>query len=66
MSRRIPVLWINKEDCCACTACVATCPHKAIIMKMDVEGFFYPQIQEEKCVACYRCISVCPLSKKEV
>lgn len=54
-----PVLFMEKSQCCGCSACFASCPTGAIIMKEDQEGFLYPYIQKEKCVSCYRCLKVC-------
>ena len=53
--------YIEKEECCGCTACYAICPKEAISMVEDEEGFEYPQIDESKCVRCCRCIKVCPI-----
>lgn len=58
---KIPVLFRRKEECCGCTACYATCPKQAIIMKEDEEGFEYPVIEEKQCIGCQRCLAVCPL-----
>lgn len=57
--KRVPVLYERKEECCGCTACYAICPHKAISMVEDEEGFEYPQVDENKCVGCLLCLSVC-------
>lgn len=38
---------------------MSVCPHSAITMKEDVEGFLYPQINSEKCVNCGLCKKVC-------
>lgn len=63
MSKEIPVLFENKEDCCGCTACYAICPKSAIVMKPDEEGFLYPCIEEDKCIRCYQCSGVCPIKE---
>ena len=60
---QIPILYENKEDCCGCTACFATCPVNAIEMISDDEGFLYPVICEDKCVQCQKCLIVCPVKK---
>ncbi len=49
----------SKDTCCGCTACEAICNHKAIIMKPDALGFFYPEVDEEKCTDCGLCEKVC-------
>ena len=51
----------NKVECCGCTACVEICPQKCIEMKMDEEGFFYPNVNESLCVNCGVCDKVCPI-----
>lgn len=48
------------EDCCGCGACYSKCPVDAIVMKLDNEGFLYPNIDEQKCVNCGLCCKVCP------
>ena len=58
--KKIPVLYLRKEECCGCTACYAVCPKSAISMIKDEEGFDYPVIEEEKCIGCKKCLSVCP------
>lgn len=60
MKKSVPILYENKEECCGCTACYATCPVSAIRMVADEEGFNYPNIDEEKCIQCERCLIVCP------
>ena len=49
----------KKEDCCGCTACKSICPTQAITMKVDEEGFLYPEIDLKLCVECGLCIKVC-------
>lgn len=48
-----------RARCCGCGACVAICPVKAITMKSDNEGFFYPSINAQLCCKCGKCRSVC-------
>lgn len=66
------MIAINDFTCCGCGACVSVCPKKAIVMKPDENGFFYPHVEENKCVHCNLCENVCsyrsklpPLSLKE-
>lgn len=57
--KTLPELYLEREECCGCTACFATCPKDAILMQEDEEGFLYPVVDAAKCVRCYKCISVC-------
>ncbi len=50
---------IKKDECCGCSACYASCPTKAILMKPDEEGFLYPFVNEENCISCGKCLRVC-------
>ena len=65
MQKALPVLFDRKALCCGCTACYAICPHRAISMIEDDEGFEYPVINESECVRCYLCIKVCPIKKRQ-
>lgn len=53
----------NKKDCCGCTACMATCPRKAIAMAEDEEGFLYPKVDKSLCNDCGACNKVCPVQQ---
>ena len=53
---------LEKKDCCACSACVHSCPVQAIRFEKDEEGFDYPNIDESKCIHCGLCEKVCPVS----
>lgn len=61
--KKIPVLYLRKEDCCGCTACYAICPQGAIKMLPDEKGFEYPHVDESKCIRCYICMKVCPIKE---
>lgn len=64
MEKEIPILFIQKEECCGCSACYAICPENAIEMIADEEGFLYPYIQENICIGCKQCIRVCPIEQE--
>lgn len=50
----------DKTRCCGCCACVDSCAHKAISLKTDIEGFWYPVVDKDKCIECRLCEKVCP------
>lgn len=50
----------NKKDCCGCCACVDICLHKAISLKTDIEGFWYPEVNPDLCTNCGLCDKICP------
>ena len=65
MSVGINMIKINaKENCCGCYACYDICPKQCITMKIDNEGFWYPDIDKDKCVNCNLCEKVCPVINK--
>lgn len=49
------------KDCTGCTACSAVCPHNAISLCENGEGFPYPKIDDTLCIECGACASVCPV-----
>lgn len=49
----------NKKDCNGCGICTLECPTNAIRMVEDIEGFFYPEIDEKKCIKCNKCKNIC-------
>lgn len=54
----------QKSNCCGCGICAAACPHSAIRMVMDWEGYAYPRIERKKCTNCGRCREICPAGNK--
>lgn len=50
----------DKSKCCGCCACVDVCTHKAITLKEDIEGFWYPVVNKDKCIECGLCDKICP------
>ena len=52
--------------CSGCGACAQKCPHGAIAMQPDAEGFFRPQTDAQKCVDCGLCAAVCPVNHSPV
>lgn len=51
-------LWIGKEKCTGCSACVNICAENAIQMKIDKSGFMYPVFQDQ-CIECGKCEEIC-------
>lgn len=51
----------NKIDCCGCNACGDVCPKDSITFKIDIEGFWYPEVNMDTCIDCHLCEKVCPI-----
>lgn len=53
------VKLIEKKECTGCYACKNICPTGCICLRMDEEGFAYPEIEQNKCISCGQCYGVC-------
>ena len=51
------------ERCVGCGACVDACPHGALAMVPDPEGFLRPQVNTTLCVDCGLCENVCQIGR---
>lgn len=47
------------ENCTGCSACMSSCPNKAITIIKDEYGFAFPRIDSDKCIDCFLCDKVC-------
>ncbi|MBR4762538.1 MAG: Coenzyme F420 hydrogenase/dehydrogenase, beta subunit C-terminal domain [Clostridia bacterium] len=52
-------VFVFKNHCCGCGICEAICPHNAIIMQNNIQGFKYPKVNNNKCVNCGLCVEHC-------
>lgn len=57
---------ISTLKCTGCGLCENVCPHKAIEMAYDNEGFLVPQINRKSCTNCGACKLSCPISNKKI
>lgn len=51
----------DKSKCSGCHSCMNICPKNCIEMKVDEEGFWYPEVDKEKCIECGICKKSCPI-----
>lgn len=51
----------KKDKCCGCYGCANICSKACISMKVDNEGFWYPNVDIYKCINCDLCVNVCPV-----
>ena len=54
---------VERRLCTGCGACAAVCPHGAISMREDREGFLNPVVSRRGCTHCGLCERVCPIGK---
>lgn len=57
--------FLEKEKCCGCSACANICNFDAISMKVDSEGFMYPETNLKMCCHCRACETVCPVANQD-
>lgn len=49
----------TKNECTGCGLCANVCPTACIKMDRDLEGFYYPAVEQEKCITCGKCEKFC-------
>lgn len=59
---RNPAEMVITDTCCGCGACATVCPHLAISIQKDADGFEHYSIDQSKCVRCGLCRKVCPMT----
>lgn len=52
--------------CYGCGVCRRACPHDAIDMNQNKNGFYQPIVNYDKCVDCGICLDVCAFNDSEV
>lgn len=52
---------IGDDQCTGCAACANGCPHSAIEIKLNQEGFYRPFLRAERCNECMVCLHHCPV-----
>lgn len=52
---------IDFGKCTGCELCAQLCPKKAIMMRENDEGFFFPDVDDSICVRCGMCVVGCPV-----
>lgn len=53
------VMAESPKKCTGCSACQAICPHDAISIVLNRDGFYSATVNEDKCVDCGLCQTVC-------
>lgn len=50
-----------KEKCVGCKSCEQSCQKHCISMAENIEGFWYPVVDEKSCIECKLCLKKCPV-----
>lgn len=62
LRKRTSMMYEN-DKCSGCGICAGYCPHKALSISINQDGFYRP-VKNEKCVNCGICDSICPFKNK--
>lgn len=54
----------SRGKCVGCGICMTKCPHHAITLEENQDGFISPKINLKKCIHCDICRIGCPINKK--
>ncbi len=57
---------IDKSTCYGCFNCESKCPHNAISIKYNTEGFYEPSVDYTKCKHCNLCKKYCPINSNKI
>jgi len=53
------IMTLPDENCTGCQLCSAICPHQAIQIWLNNEGFYRPLLDEKLCTDCGLCCKIC-------
>lgn len=53
------IMDADYTTCTGCGVCVVVCPHQAIGMILNEDGYYVAEVDDSKCTSCQRCKTVC-------